>query len=229
MLFPPCAQDVQCSTQQVGERCCCSEEQRECEQRIRTARSISILPRFGGVNDGFLQRFLQEEGGAGSCVASNNIGALEVFRSTVEVMLVDGVLTREEKRLIIKLASALNLEPSEPAEIYQSIQEKRPSGPGEQIEEGLFRKIYTQVFEVAIVNASLSKDEFRVLAHLRTQFNIDDEQHRDIERELREMVREKYEDNAMIDTLMTTLRDSVGMVGDLFDSIRKRPSDGEQR
>ncbi len=152
-----------------------------------------------------------------------------MFRSTVEVMLVDGVLTREEKRLIIKLASALNLEPSEPAEIYQSIQEKRPSGPGEQIEEGLFRKIYTQVFEVAIVNASLSKDEFRVLAHLRTQFNIDDEQHRDIERELREMVREKYEDNAMIDTLMTTLRDSVGMVGDLFDSIRKRPSDGEQR
>lgn len=162
-------------------------------------------------------------------MASNNIGALEVFRSTVEVMLVDGVLTREEKRLIIKLASALNLEPNEPAEIYQSIQEKRPSEPGEQIEGDLFRKIYTQVFEVAIVNASLSKDEFRVLAHLRTQFNIDDEQHRDIERELREMVREKYEDNAMIDTLMTTLRDSVGMVGDLFDSIRKRPSDGEQR
>ena len=60
-------------------------------------------------------------------------------------------------------------------------------------------------------------------------FNIDHAQHRDIERELREMVQEKYEDNAMIDTLMTTLRDSVGMVGDLFDSLRRRPNDGDRR
>jgi len=75
----------------------------------------------------------------------------------------------------------------------------------------------------------LSKDEFRVLAHLRSVFNIDNELHSDIEQELRDMVQEKYEDNAMIDTLMTTLRDSVGMVGDLFDSLRRRTNDGDRR
>ena len=37
-------------------------------------------------------------------------------------MLVDGVLTREEKRLIIKLASALKLSPEEPAYVYEAIQ-----------------------------------------------------------------------------------------------------------
>lgn len=82
---------------------------------------------------------------------------------------------------------------------------------------------------MAIVNASLSRDEFRVLANLRTQFNIDDALHKEIEQELREMMKEKYEDKAMVDTLMDTLKDSVGLVGDLFDTFRKRPSEGDER
>ena len=41
---------------------------------------------------------------------------LDVFRSTVEVMLIDGRLTREEKRLTIKLASALGLTAEQPAD-----------------------------------------------------------------------------------------------------------------
>ena len=57
-------------------------------------------------------------------MSSDGLGTLEVFRSTVEVMLVDGVLTREEKRLIIKLASALRLRSDEPAYIYEAIQKE---------------------------------------------------------------------------------------------------------
>ena len=159
-------------------------------------------------------------------MSSAELGTLDVFRSTVEVMLVDGVLTREEKRLIIKLASVLNLTEDEPAYIYESIQSKNDSRPGERISLDDMRTIYTAVFEVAIVNASLSKDEFRVLAHLRSQFEIDDELHAEIEQELREMVKEKYEDKAVIDTLMDTLRDSVGLVGDLFDTFRKKSNEG---
>ena len=40
--------------------------------------------------------------------------SLEVFHSTISVMLVDGILTREEKRLVIKLASALGLNETQP-------------------------------------------------------------------------------------------------------------------
>ena len=47
--------------------------------------------------------------------------SLEAFHSTISVMLVDNVLTREEKRLIIKLASALGLSEDEPSQIYQAI------------------------------------------------------------------------------------------------------------
>jgi hypothetical protein len=42
------------------------------------------------------------------------------------------------------------------------------------------------------------------------------------------MVKEKYDDKAVIDTLMDTLRDSVGLVGDLFDSFRKKTSEGDR-
>ena len=65
-------------------------------------------------------------------MTGENVGALTVFRTTVEVMLRDGVLTREEKRLIIKLANALGLSPEEPAEIYSAIREGRESESGRE-------------------------------------------------------------------------------------------------
>ena len=151
---------------------------------------------------------------------------MDVFRSTIEVMLVDGVLTREEKRLIIKLASALNLDAEEPATIYEAIRNKTETEAGAAISSEQARGIYTKVFEVAIVNASLSRDEFRVLAHLRSVFDIDEEEHRSIETELREIVKEKFEDPNVIDKMLLTLRDSVGLVGDIFETVRKKTSDG---
>ena len=141
-------------------------------------------------------------------------------------MLVDGVLTREEKRLIIKLASALKLKSEEPAQIYEAIRTNSETPHGEQITASQARGIYTKVFEVAIVNASLSRDEFRVLAHLRSVFDIDEEEHALIETELREIVKEKFEDPNVIDKMLLTLRDSVGLVGDLFDNVRKKTTDG---
>ena len=92
-------------------------------------------------------------------------------------MLADGRLTREEKRLTIKLASALELTEEQPALIYKAIQNNTETEPGELVSMEEAREIYTKVFEVAIVNASLSRDEFRVLAHLRSVFEIDDDEH----------------------------------------------------
>ena len=145
-----------------------------------------------------------------------------MFRTTIEVMLRDGILTREEKRLIIKLANALGLSPDEPAEIYAAIREQRETEAGREVTPNEQRLVYTRVFEVAIVNASLSKDEFAVLANLRSQFSIDDEDHARIEADLRDMIRQKTEDENVVDKLLGTLRDSVSLVGSLFDSVRTK-------
>jgi hypothetical protein len=88
------------------------------------------------------------------------------------------------------------------------------------------RTVYTKVFEIAIVNASLSRDEFRVLAHLRSIFEIDDKDHALIEETLRVMVKEKFEDPNVMEKMLATLRDSVGLVGDIFDTVRKKTVDG---
>ena len=145
-----------------------------------------------------------------------------MFRTTIEVMLRDGILTREEKRLIIKLANALGLSPDEPAEIYAAIREQRETEAGREVTPNEQRLVYTRVFEVAIVNASLSKDEFAVLANLRNQFSIDDEDHARIEADLRDMIRQKTEDENVVDKLLGTLKDSVSLVGSLFDSVRTK-------
>ncbi len=155
-------------------------------------------------------------------MSGENVGALTVFRTTIEVMLRDGILTREEKRLIIKLANALGLSPDEPAEIYAAIREQRETEAGREVTPNEQRLVYTRVFEVAIVNASLSIDEFAVLANLRNQFSIDDEDHARIEADLRDMIRQKTEDENVVDKLLGTLRDSVSLVGSLFDSVRTK-------
>ena len=155
--------------------------------------------------------------------------SLEVFHSTISVMLVDGILTREEKRLVIKLASALGLNETQPSEIYEAIKTGKEVKGGDPIDFDKAREIYTKVFEIAIVNASLSRDEFRVLAHLRDIFKIDDKEHEFIEEELREIVKEKFEDPNVIDKMLGTLRDSVSLVGDLFDVVRKKSADGAKK
>lgn len=155
-------------------------------------------------------------------MSGENIGALDVFRTTTEVMLRDGVLTREEKRLIIKLANALGLSENEPADVYAAIRENKKTGSGREVTPNEQRLVYTRVFEVAIVNASLSKDEFAVLAHLRDQFSIDDDDHTRIEADLRDMIRQKTEDENVVDKLLGTLKDSVSLVGSLFDSVRTK-------
>ncbi len=155
--------------------------------------------------------------------------SLEAFHSTISVMLIDKVLTREEKRLIIKLASALGLNEDEPSQVYQAIRNGEETKGGAPIDEELAHEVYTKVFEIAIVNASLSRDEFRVLAHLRDIFQIDDKEHQRIEEELREIVKEKFEDPNVIDKMLGTLRDSVSLVGDLFDVVRKKAADGAKK
>jgi len=137
-------------------------------------------------------------------------------------MLEDGVLTREEKRLIIKLANALELPPSAPAEVYAAIREGSELEKGELVKKDKMVDIYTQVYEVALVNASLSKDEFRVLAHLRDIFTIDDQEHERVEGELQERLKDRFKDANMVDKMLLTLKDSVSLVGSLFDSVRTK-------
>ena len=89
-------------------------------------------------------------------------------------MLLDGVLTREEKRLIIKLASLLELKAEEPAMAYAAIQEGEELSGGKSIDRQKQLKVYEKIYEVALLNESLSQDEWRVIRYIKELFDISD-------------------------------------------------------
>ena len=149
----------------------------------------------------------------------NNI---EVFKTTVQVMLEDGVLTREEKRLVIKLSSALGLTENEPGLVYKSIREGTELPSGREISEGEARDIFMKIFEVALVNASLSLDEFRVLDHLRETFGIDEADFNNIKSELEGIIKEKYDDPNVLEKVYEILKDGVNSINDRIDNLTKK-------
>ena len=149
----------------------------------------------------------------------NNI---EVFKTTVQVMLEDGVLTREEKRLVIKLSSALGLTENEPGLVYKSIREGTELPSGREISENEAREIFMKIFEVALVNASLSLDEFRVLDHLRETFGIDEADFNNIKSELEGIIKEKYDDPNVLEKVYEILKDGVNSINDRIDNLTKK-------
>ena len=154
-------------------------------------------------------------------MAEDEVLTLDVFKGTVEVMLTDEFLSLDEKRLIIKLANQLGLEPDEPGLVYEAIREGREIKGGRSMNKGECIRIFTRMYEVAIINESVSIDEENVLAHLRHHLNIEDEDYEQVVDGLKKIITEKYDDN-MVGLMLNTLSDSVTLVGRLFDSVRTK-------
>ena len=154
-------------------------------------------------------------------MAEDEVLTLDVFKGTVEVMLTDEFLSLDEKRLIIKLANQLGLEPNEPAMVYEAIREGREINGGRSMNKGECIRIFTRMYEVAIINESVSVDEENVLAHLRHHLNIEDEDYEQVVDGLKKIITEKYDDN-VVGLMLNTLSDSVTLVGRLFDSVRTK-------
>ena len=62
--------------------------------------------------------------------------------------------------------------------------------------------------------------DFNVISE--TIFSIDEEEHQLVEDELRDMVKERFEDPNVVEKTLNTLRDSVRLVTALFDNVRKK-------
>lgn len=154
-------------------------------------------------------------------MAEDEVLTLDVFKGTVEVMLTDEFLSLDEKRLIIKLANQLGLKPNEPAMVYEAIREGREINGGRSMNKGECIRIFTRMYEVAIINESVSVDEENVLAHLRHHLNIEDEDYEQVVDGLKKIITEKYDDN-VVGLMLNTLSDSVTLVGRLFDSVRTK-------
>ncbi len=103
---------------------------------------------------------------------TNRPKTLEVFAGVVNVVLLDGQLTQEEKRLLISIARSLDLDDGEPKMVYDSVIKKEPVVGGQSISEKQSEALYRSAIEVAFSNFDLSMDEKMLFAHLEDIFDF---------------------------------------------------------
>ncbi len=114
--------------------------------------------------------------GVTSFVPDDIVTDISAFQGVVSIVLRDGEITREEKRLVIKLASLLGMGETTPKRVYDAIVAGEKLEGGRVLEREEQLQIYSGMFQTAYLNASISEDEYFVVAYLRLMFKISDEE-----------------------------------------------------
>ena len=152
-------------------------------------------------------------------VPSDAITDISAFQGVVTIVLKDGEITREEKRLIIKLASLLGLENEVPKRVYDAIVAGEELSGGNEISKESCLDVYAGMFQTAYLNASISEDEYLVVAYLRYLFNITDEENELVMQGIHDELEEHVEKNVfqVVEKGFDQAKDAVD---GLFNRIR---------
>jgi hypothetical protein len=149
----------------------------------------------------------------------------EVYATVIEVLLRDGVLTREEQRLATRLAILLFKKENDlktlPREIYNSVIAGDVVDGGEIINKDERLQIYEEMFETAFVNASLSHDEMAVIAILRSGLRITDKEH-ELAIEIVKGTLEESDDPKLLQKVREDLAGVIDLIGGMFESLRPK-------
>ena len=101
---------------------------------------------------------------------------LNVFSAVIQVVLSDGVLTQEEKRLIITIGREMELDDGDPLKVYEAVLR------GEEIDGGreMTRKervdLYRKSWMTVHFNEDESEDEAAVMKCLREELHFSKEE-----------------------------------------------------
>jgi|TARA_B110000116_G_scaffold214260_1_gene190647 hypothetical protein len=157
-------------------------------------------------------------------VGEGPVRTREVYATVIEVLLRDGVLTREEQRLATRLAILLFKDDdlkTLPGEIYRSVIAGDVVDGGEIINKNERLQIYEEMFETAFLNASLSHDEMAVIAILRSSLQITDKEH-ELAIEIVKGTLEESDDPKLLQKVRDDLAGVIELVGGMFESIRPK-------
>ncbi len=133
---------------------------------------------------------------------------LKVFSAVIKVVLSDGVLTQEEKRLIIAIGRELELDDGDPLNVYNAVLK------GEQIDGGreMTRKervdLYRKSWMTVHFNEDESDDEAAVMKCLREELHFSKDEAKAIIEPLREKQNELEEVESK--TLVEKMKKIIG-------------------
>jgi len=161
-------------------------------------------------------------------VPSESITDINTFQGVVSIVLRDGEITREEKRLVIKLASLLGLDTDAPKRVYDAVVSGETLEGGEPLNKETRLDVYSGMFQTAYLNASISEDEYLVVAYLRYLFEISEEENELVMNEVHDALEEHVEKN-MFHVVEKGFDQAKEIVDGLFDRIRSILPEGGQK
>lgn len=144
---------------------------------------------------------------------------ISTFQGVVTLVLRDGEITREEKRLVIKLAGLLELDEEAPKRIYDAVISGEALEVGRTLEKAERMRVYAELFKTAFLNASISEDEYLVVAYLRHLFDITDAEHDKIVVGMQQSLEEHVE-KGVFDVVEKGFDQALDKVEGIFDRIR---------
>ncbi|MEE2747355.1 MAG: hypothetical protein VX473_02680 [Candidatus Thermoplasmatota archaeon] len=150
---------------------------------------------------------------------ADTITDISTFQGVVSIVLKDGQITREEKRLVIKLASLLNLDADVPKRVYDAIIAGEKLDGGNQIGRTKCLEVYAGMFQTAYLNASISEDEYLVVAYLRYHFDITDDENELVMNDIQAELEEHVEKN-VFQVVEKGFDQAKDVVDGLFNRIR---------
>ena len=166
--------------------------------------------------------------GASPFVPDDIVTDISAFQGVVTIVLRDGEITREEKRLVIKLASLLGLEEETPKRIYDAIVAGEVLEGGRVLDKDEMLRIYSGMFQTAYLNASISEDEYFVVAYLRLMFGITVVENDYVIKAIHDELEEHVEKN-MFQVVEQGLDQAKDVVDGLVNKLRSILPEGGQK
>ena len=128
---------------------------------------------------------------------------LKVFSEVIRVVLSDGVLTQEEKRLIITIGRELELDDGDPLDVYQAVLQGDEISGGRNMNRNERERLYTKAWETVHFNEDESKDEAAVMKCLREELHFSVEEASKLLEKKRQI---KYSNNDEQKTLIEKIK-----------------------
>mgnify|MGYP001335989636 FL=1 len=127
---------------------------------------------------------------------------LKVFSAIIRVVLSDGVLTQEEKRLIITIGRELELDDGDPLKVYEAVKNGEEIVGGREMTRKERVDLYRKSWITVHFNEDESEDEAAVMKCLREELHFS----KDEADSIIEPMREKQE---QIEEMPSTFVDKI--------------------
>ena len=158
----------------------------------------------------------------------STVGRKSIFAGAIKVMLSDGYLSVDEKRMILKLASIIGLDEETPLKIYEAVVEGENIEDGENLSPEEQLSLYSQMLVAVLTDDDISEDELNVVKYIARVLDIQEDEHKRCYNEAKGRLRTPPPQHrtVFLSNLLSDVGRITGNVGRITSNlfgVRKKP------